>query len=469
MLGARAIVAALGWSGTVLISHALPDAAAFGSFAFVFALLGILGMVADFETTRVVIAEIDEWDDLDELAGRFFVFRVGLSTIVYVLALAIVIVGPYSSIEVQAVALGGMSYFIASGLWSLISICQAKLWLRSVAIALVAGQVVQFAIILGLAIADRGSLLRFVIPAVVNDAVTLVVLMVLLRGVVRPRPRVDVERWRRWFRAAAPLALGTFIGNLYFRLDIVMLTWLLPRVESREEVAIYQVGYKFSDLLAFVAPALLAAVLPMLVRTRGTVGFLATFRQAVVIVSIVVAFAVPVFAVLARPVIEAFFPDDLAGAAGPARWLVIGQALNFATQLVFVTLVATERRARYPIATSAGLLVNIALNVVLVPEHGAMGAAVATIITEIVVLAVLATALRGLPVFPLPGASLLRVGAAGLASAITAVAVSAAAPWFVAGAAATIVFVGILQATGVDGPGGLVGFAERSRRHVESI
>lgn len=464
MLLARLVVAVFGWIGLLVIAGELRTVE-FGSYAFVFSLLGLLGMVADFETTRVVMAEMHEWDDLDALAGRFVLFRVLLSTVMYSVALAVVFAGSYSTAEIRAVALGGCSYFLGSALWSLITICQAKFWLRSVAIAMVAGQAVQLALVIAIATSDTGSLLRFVFPAVVNDAVALLLLLFLLRKVVHLRPRIDVDRWRRWFVAALPLAAGSVIGQMYFKIDAVMLTWLLPTREGREAIARYQIGYKFSDLLAFLVPALLAAVLPILVQARTRERFRETFAHALIIVALVVAFVVPVFMVLARPVVDAFFSDELASAATPARWLVAGQALNFATQLVFITLVASNRRRQYPIATSLGLVVNISLNMVLIPDYDVMGAAVATIITEVVVLAVLFHALRGLPLRPLPARALLRIGVAGVVAAGTAALAVQAAPWYVAGVGAAAAFVAVLEVLGIDGAGGIRGFADRSRMH----
>jgi O-antigen/teichoic acid export membrane protein len=143
--------------------------------------------------------------------------------------------------------------------------------------------------------------------------------------------------------------------------------------------------------------------------------------------------------------------------------LVLGQALNFATQLVFITLVARDRRARYPIATATGLVVNVALNVILIPRYDVMGAAAATIVTEVVVIAMLVTALRSFGLRPLPLAALARVGLAATISVATTFAVAQIAPWFVGGLAAACSYVAVLELTGIDGPGGVRGFARRSR------
>ena len=256
--------AALSWTGTLIVARQL-GTLDYGSFAFVFNLLGLLGLLADFETTRVVMAELGRGGDeaLSHVAGRFIVFRVALGTVTYVLALVIVLVGPYSHSEVIGVAIGGLSFFVASASWSLISICQAKQWLRTVAVALVAGGVVQFVCILGIHFSGHATMVRYIVPYVLSDAVVLVWIAVALRGTVSLRPRLDVAAWRRWFVDATPLAIGSALGTLYFRIDGVMITLVLHGDASRVALALYQTGYKFSDLLAFLAPALIAASLPL--------------------------------------------------------------------------------------------------------------------------------------------------------------------------------------------------------------
>ena len=66
----------------------------------------------------VVLADLaHEGDDqLEAIGGHFFVFRIALGTVGYRSALLIVIVGPYTHTEIEGVAIGGLSFFIASAL-----------------------------------------------------------------------------------------------------------------------------------------------------------------------------------------------------------------------------------------------------------------------------------------------------------------------------------------------------------------
>lgn len=457
----RLIVAALGWVGTILIVRSL-SRSEWGAFSLIFNVLGLLGLVADFQTSRIVVREVLEaGDDLDSLVGSFVAFRVALGGAMYVIAIAFVVIGGYGHLIVEGVILGGLSFFISTAAWALITVCQARLWLRTIAVSMVVGQTVQLVLIVGLFVGHSHSLLQFVVPFVIFDVVTLVWMILAVKKVVRVRPHIQLDRWWHWMKDAAPLAVGSTLGTAYFRIDGIMLS----KLDNVPAVGVYQIGYKFSDVLAFMAPALLGAVLPQLIRAWPShfADFRRTFRQAFIVFFAFGTFATVTFAVLCGPTIATLYGSDYAGAARPARLLVIGQGLNLFTQLAFVTLVAAHRRKLYPIATFAGLVVNVTLNFVLIPRYSATGAGISTIITEVVVLAILGYAVRDLPIRPLPWRSIAVIATSGCVLLLALFAIRAVAPWEVALLAALVLYPGMLHVLRIDGPGGLVAFARSSR------
>jgi O-antigen/teichoic acid export membrane protein len=467
LLASRLVVGALGWVGTLLIARRLSDVA-FGAFAFIFNLLGLLGLLADFQTSRIVVREvIDAGDDLDSVVGSFVTFRVVLGALTYAIAVAIVVLGNYPTVVVQGTLIGGLSFFVASATWALVTVSQARLWLRTVAISMVVAQAVQLAAIIALFVSHNDSLLRFVVPFVVYDVVTLVWMVIAVRRVVRVRPRLDGARWWRWLKEAAPLAVGSTLGTIYFRIDGVMLSKLGDGGEAGRlrAVGLYQIGYKFSDLLAFMAPALLGAVLPLLIRAYPdrVADFRKTFRQAFVIFFAFGVFAAVTFAVLCRPVIHTLFQPRYAGAVRPARLLIVGQSINLFTQLAFVSLVASGRRKIYPIATLCGVVVNVALNFALIPRYSATGAGVATIVTEVIVLGILGYAVRDLPIRPLPWRPVAVVVLSGAVLAAAILVLQPFVPWPVALIAALAIYPGLLHVLHLDGPGGIVAFVRATR------
>ena len=186
LLAGRIVVAAFGWLGQILITRRLLPAD-YGAFALVFNLLGLLGLIADFQISRIVIGEILEaGDDLGRLVSSFLTFRVTLGAVMYLLAVGFVLIGNYPHVVLEATLIGGLSFFIASATWALVTVSQAFLWLRTVAISMVVAQIVQFVFIAALFASHSRRMLQYVVPFVIYDVVTLI-WMVVASAPRRPR------------------------------------------------------------------------------------------------------------------------------------------------------------------------------------------------------------------------------------------------------------------------------------------
>jgi O-antigen/teichoic acid export membrane protein len=78
---------------------------------------------------------------------------------------------------------------------------------------------------------------------------------------------------------------------------------------------------------------------------------------------------------------------DFADAAEPLRWLLAAGAIAFVNGVIGYTLIAVDRQRNALWLNATGLLVNVALNLVLVPAYGIVAAAVVTLFSELLVLA----------------------------------------------------------------------------------
>jgi O-antigen/teichoic acid export membrane protein len=136
--------------------------------------------------------------------------------------------------------------------------------------------------------------------------------------------------------------------------------------------------------------------------------------------------------------------------------LVLAELLGFFTALCFTSLAAVNRNRAYPFAALVGLVINVGLNLALVPAWSYNGAALASVLTEAVVLVILARAASRIPrLGPVPWRPTVRVVAAGGVMAGVAVGLRAVVPWPVAAAGAGVVYLGCLQLMRVGGRAGL--------------
>jgi O-antigen/teichoic acid export membrane protein len=252
---------------------------------------------------------------------------------------------------------------------------------------------------------------------------------------------------------------------MYFRIDTVMLSILQPHDVWQRSVATYQVAYRFSDLLGFLGAAMFGVVLAPLVYSwpERIVEFRRLVRHAIVLLAVIVPLPVAFFVVLADKIVVSFFGQRYAGAVGPARLLVVAQAINLVTELAFVVLVAAGRRLIYLWAAGAGTVFNVALNALLIPHFGVTGSAWATIGTELVVVLVLGRELLALPIHPLPGRPILVCTGAGVTVGAVLFVVRDVAPWPLLGVIACIAYAAAVHVLRVERPRGLVTLLEHSR------
>lgn len=444
--------AAVGFVGTVIIVRQLTQAD-YGKFAFVLSVMAIVGFVADLKLSREVLVSL--FGDEDDVIASYVGLRLAVGIVSYGILVVVVLAGPYPELVVTAAMVGGITLILLSVANAVRLLFEARLWMRSLAAAQFFGVVAQLVVILGLTAAGAATVVTLMWAIVANAAVTLVSMVLVARGHASMRPRLQAGRWKVWMREAAPLSVGVVLDTVYYKVDMVMLSL----IGSFAATGIYSVGYKFADLLGTAVPwAVMTPTLTVLVKAwpadRST--FHRTFSHSFVLVSVAGILAVVGFSLVASPVIRLVYEERFAAATTPAILLVIGTAIHFYTALSITTLIAVKRNILYPLAALFGLVLNIALNLVLIPRYSYNGAAIATVVTEVGVIALLVPAVvRIEAIRPLPILPLAKTATAGALMWVSGTMLDRVLPWPAAATIAGFVFLGFLHVSRVNGDGGL--------------
>ena len=465
----RYVVAALAWGATLIVVREL-TVSEFGRYQLTFSLLAIIGFIADLRLSRIVLRDVMEAEGnvAGDVVGSYLGLRLAIGVASYVVAMAWVLIGNYPDDVVLATAVAGLNLVILSAAFAIILLFEARLWLRDVAIANVIGQVVQTVMTIVISFLGIASIIWFSWSVVANSIALLLWLLFVMGRVIGVRVRVEPARWWVWMKEAAPLALGAALDTVFFRIDIVMLSLL----DTYRAVGEYSVGYKFSDLLGAVPLAVVAPALTMLVGAwpDDPAAFRRIFRHALVILTVGAVGMSVVFVLFAEPLVTLFYTDRYTSAADGARLLVVGQSLHFFTLLAFSTLVAVQRNRLYPIAMLAGVVINVALNIVLIPEYSYLGSGWATIVTEVVVMIVLGLGVARIPgLLPFPVKAIAKCLAAGALAAAVGWASLGRVPWPVGGALTALVYLLAAHLLAINGPGGLRALAGEPRDDLGTI
>lgn len=453
LLAGRLAVAALGWAGTLLIVRSL-TVDDFGRFAFVFGLLGLVSTLTELGIGRVAVAGIiDDRGDPGTFAGSYVLLRTALGVGGYVIAVAVVVLAGYPGDVVGATAVGALVLVIATPSHAYVAVFQAQNRLRPIAAASVMGQLSQVGLTAAIAAAG-GSVLLFTIPAVLCELVIIAWHWRWARRLLDLRYRLLWGAWAGLFKEAVPLAVGGVLATAYYRIDSVMLS----KLDTFSSVGIYGVAYKFVDVVHFVSTAMMIVTLPVLVRAwpDHPDRFRAGFRRAFLILMLAAVLVVVEFLLFADPVIEILYGSDYRAGAGATRIVVAAEGIAFFGALVFTALVATGRHRLYPVVTFVGVALNVGLNLWLIPAWSYQGAAVTTLVTEVVVVALLWLVLVRHPDLRPSGlAPAARALPCGVVAALAGGFSAQLVPWPLAATATALVFLGTVELAGAAGPGGL--------------
>ena len=195
------------------------------------------------------------------------------------------------------------------------------------------------------------------------------------RFVLRPSTHVDPRSWGALIRASLPLGILTLLGTISFRTSVVLLGL---HAAGSAEVGEYGAAFRLIEATLFIATAFNAASLPWFSR-RDPAAISRGFEMAI---KTVLALMLPVglgLALFAEPVVETLYGADYGGAVTPLRILGALTALWGVNTTVVTVLVSRNRPDVYTVPALIALVPNLVLSLILIPSHGAVGAAIAAV------------------------------------------------------------------------------------------
>jgi O-antigen/teichoic acid export membrane protein len=200
---------------------------------------------------------------------------------------------------------------------------------------------------------------------------------VIIREVTADGAPVVLTR-RLMLTEVAPLGLGVLLSALYFRCDV----YFIEHFHGIETVGLYNASFRIVDALRLFPAAALAVAYPMLCAAtdQGPVRWLSSWLLAAsALVAIVVHAGASGLLVLV-------YGAPFEAAAAPLQILAWCLPLFYVNYALTHQLIAWNGARAYLAVASVALLTNVAGNTLLIPDSGMTGAAISTLLTEVVVL-----------------------------------------------------------------------------------
>lgn len=196
------------------------------------------------------------------------------------------------------------------------------------------------------------------------------------------RPGFDWQIWKSLGHEAAPLAAALGVYSVYVKLDMI----LVARLGSTGALANYALAYRVIDLASgFLVASMMAVVGPLNVGAVRDVSVLRTRLARLRVATVIAGALLASGGTLLAPWIVRLLAGDrgYAGAVLPLSILFVATAFSALQALYNTTLVALGAGYKLLPLTLGMLAANLVANILLIPPHGATGAAMAMLGTEV--------------------------------------------------------------------------------------
>ena len=226
----------------------------------------------------------------------------------------------------------------------------------------------------------KGGLTAFLGAQIMNATGSIVIARLIARKYLPGSPGTPCSM-STLLRQSMPFGTAGIVQNLYARLDILLLGQLATPVM----VGLYSAAYKPVNMLLSFGASASGTLFPYLVqesRAASSGSFERVFKLVMVLAP-VMAF---VIGGLSQPLIELLFGVEYAAAAVMLTILAWSAAANWLYTPIGIALQARGGERMWMSGLAGALLLNAALNLWAIPRWGGLGAAVSTLICEILLL-----------------------------------------------------------------------------------
>jgi O-antigen/teichoic acid export membrane protein len=288
------------------------------------------------------------------------------------------------------------------------------------------------------------GLMWFAVVQVVPPAVVLVIQGVAASRIMRWRPAFDWGESWALLRESLPQTAVLIIGVLYWRVDGVLLSLLDSAVEVGTYYLATTLAFTLSVVATFFASSTLSTMTGLWAGDRRRFGdFTARSLETMLFIGLPVA---ATGVVLAEPIMLAIGSETFLDRGTPTLGLLfVAIGVTFLNGTLSQALFAAHQQAFLVRVNVVNLVINIVLNLALIPVWGAVGAALALVVTELIGLVVVSFRLSRLSSYRTPWVFALRLLApVAVSTAVAALLRSTPLPVSLAAAAAAYLAANIV-------------------------
>ncbi|MCK5604719.1 flippase [Candidatus Pacearchaeota archaeon] len=389
----------------------------YGDYTTVYQFLAFFGIIADFGIYTITVKEMSRDESrIPVILGNVMGLRTFLAIIAMLLAVLTVFLIPrYSDTLIPlGVLIATLATIITLLNGTISSVLQVHLKMQYATIGLVIGKVASVLYMGWVAyyafVGDLSTgFYHLLFAGVIGNLTMFLITAYYVRRYCKITYKFDFSYWKKIFITSLPFGVALILNTIYFRLDVILMTFLLPHSQtlpepttaclktlcSDTEIGLYGVAMRMLEMLVIIPVYFMNSVLPVM--TRYIEEQSQKIRQLMQYsFDFLVATGLPILIggyILSRPIIHFISdPEFLSGTVFEfgsdvaVRLLMFAMLFSFLNALFGFTLVVLNKQVRLMWINAGAVLFNLIGNFLVIPVWGFRGAAVTSVISEVIIL-----------------------------------------------------------------------------------
>ena len=193
----------------------------------------------------------------------------------------------------------------------------------------------------------------------------------------------DLSFWKDTVMKSAPFGLTNFFYTIYFSIDIVMLSYLSGDYATGLYKSAYNIINVFTTFYVVYQFTIFPVMSKFFVESKDLLKV--SYEQSVKYLLLIIL-PISIYALLyARPIINLIYSNQYSLASVPMQILIWTVAFLFVNGAASVLLNAVDKEFTVTKIYIVAAVFNVILNSIMIPNFGYNGAAIATVISEILI------------------------------------------------------------------------------------
>ncbi|OEU41980.1 hypothetical protein BGV40_12070 [Methanosarcina sp. Ant1] len=366
----------------ILIARYLGDVG-YGKYSFVFAFISFYSIVSELGILQILVREISrDPETAGKMIGNAILVKTVLSVLAFIAAIFSISKMGYPEETIKAVQIAALVLLVDTfNTYGVIY--EVNLRMKYSIFFLLISRMLMLGLIVLIVHFDLGLNL-IILATVAASAIQNFFTFLFSTRYIKVKFDIDFQVCKYLVINSLPLALSSVFTVIYYRIDTIMLSMMV----GDAAVGIYSAAYRISETFIFIPSILMTSLFPLMSKSFENSNEILAFsyeKSIKYLFSLALPLAVGI-TMLSDKIMLTIYGDSFRGSIIALQILIWATAIifiNYATSSFFISI---HKQKFVMLFTGVGVVINVLLNIILIPKYSYSGSSMATVLTELSIL-----------------------------------------------------------------------------------